>query len=370
MEKPAADVVKRFGPVLLLVPLALAVIFGILTLWRTTIGALEGPPSAVAPAKRPSPPKPAASAPPLAATAASPAGREGAAAAPPPPPAWKAAWGEGAGQLGHDRGEERNAEGPPALVPLPEGGFGVLDAVNGRFVRTGPDGAPRGETRLAQRLPQDAVALPDGSLLTLDRLADRSVQLLGPDGAVRGELPLAGKGVPEPSGVTGLFVDGDDVWVEIEHDHLVRIGDTDGRPDAERPELDGRPSLDGERLHEVVLLDRRAGKLLLVARERASLEHLFTRELRAGEPVFGVVSLDTDASGGIYVGLLAGAEGNERVRVLCLSREGELEGGVEVPASTGPEELFRPVSVAADGTIRILTVHDDGAHVYALRCGR
>lgn len=369
MEKPWVETVKRFGPVALLVPLALAVIAGILGVWQSTIGALGGEvPFAQRPEARPQ--KPVAGASSSAKPKVADAGSAAVDPKAPPPPALRAAWGSADGQLGHDVGEERNAEGPPALVSLPDGGFGVLDAVNGRFVRTGPDGKPRGGTKLAQRLPQDAVALPDGSLLTLDRLAERSVQLLGPDGAVRGELPLAGRGVPEPAGVTGLFVDGDDVFVEVEHDRLVRIGDTDGRPDAERPELDGRPSLDGARLHEVVLLDRRLGRLLLTTRDRASLEHLYTRELRAGEPVFGVLSLDTDAAGGIYVGLLAGAEGNERVRVLCLSREGELQGAVEVPASTGPEELFRPVTVSADGTIRILTVHEDGAQVHALRCGR
>src|SRR5688572_18065895 len=66
-------------------------------------------------------------------------------AATPPPRAdgtrpLKLPWGAGPDALGHDLGEERNAEGPPALAALPGGGFAVLDAVNGRLQRFRPDG--------------------------------------------------------------------------------------------------------------------------------------------------------------------------------------------------------------------------------------
>ena len=45
---------------------------------------------------------------------------------------------------------------------------------------------------------------------------------------------------------TGLFVDGDSVYVEAEHGPLIRVGGLDGKADPERPQFPGRPSRDGK----------------------------------------------------------------------------------------------------------------------------
>lgn len=84
----------------------------------------------------------------------------------------RAAWGSSPGQLGRERRQEGNAEGPMALT-----------------------------------------AARNGDLVVLDRLADGVVAILDNDGRPMGELPLLGPSVKEGGAVTGLFVDGDDVYV-------------------------------------------------------------------------------------------------------------------------------------------------------------
>jgi hypothetical protein len=232
-----------------------------------------------------------------------------------------------------------------------DGSLLVLDQVNGRLVRFGARGPA--SIPVSQRAPQDVAVAPDGSLAVLDRLGDRSVALLGPEGQVRGELPIEGPSVREGGGVTGVFVDGHDVYVEREHGQLVRVGDTDGHPDPTQPTIPGRPSRNGLWFLLAGLVDARAGRAYLTEIDRATSQNRFTRELDVGEPLWSLVLLDSDLAGTIYVGFQV-AEG---LRLACVDgASGEVTGEAELPASPMPEESFRD-----------LVALDQGGVLYAYR---
>ena len=61
----------------------------------------------------------------------------------------------------------------------------------------------------------------------LDRLGDKNVTLTDANGKRIGTLPL---GSGDPGNITGVFVDGNTVYVEEGHGGLTGIGTTDGQP--------------------------------------------------------------------------------------------------------------------------------------------
>jgi hypothetical protein len=271
------------------------------------------------------------------------------------PAAWTAGWGAGPGQLGRVREAEGNAEGPMSLAVDSRGGAWVVDTVNGRLQRFDRDGGAGASQPLAVQYAQDVEVLADGRTLQLDRLVDKVVAVVSPDGRVLGELPLEGKGVPEAGGVTGLFVDGEDVYVEKEHGSLVRVGDTSGRRDESQPEVPGRPSADGSAWLSAGITDAAAGRLYVTSMQREPLQQRFTRELRVPPAVLRLLFLDSDAAGVVYLALLsdAGGEG-PAVTLLCLhGGDGHLLGERGLAASTLPEESFRDFAVdrAAGGVL-------------------
>jgi hypothetical protein len=267
-------------------------------------------------------------------------------------------WGSGPGQLGHELPQEANPEAPMSLTVDARGNVLVLDQVNQRLVRFGPDGQPAGTVRVDLRAAQDVATAADGTMAVLDRLGDRTVALLGPDGRERGRLPLEGANVPEGGGVTAVVVDGEDVYVEREHGPLVRIGDTAGRADEEREEIPGRPTRDGQSYINAGLVDPAAGRVLVNSVERPSKRHRFTRVMQIGLVVSGIVLLDTDRAGTIYLGVL-GHSANDTsenptpgVRLLCLDPlQGSVLGAASLPANTTPEETFRDFSVLDEGGV-------------------
>ena len=195
-------------------------------------------------------------------------------------------------------------------------------------------------------------------MAVLDRLADKTVVVMGPDGKLVGRLPLAGKGVAPTGGVTGVFVDGKKIYVEVEHGSLVSVGDTSGAADPERSQLPGRPSRDGKTLWSAGIIDKGQGRMWLASMDRASLEQRFTRQLQLGMPMMSIVLLDTDRQGTVYLGtIVEPAQGTEALLLTCVSpADGHALGSVQLPANGMPEETFRDLAVL-----------DEGGVVYQLR---
>ena len=272
-----------------------------------------------------------------------------------------APWGSGPGALGKTRPQEGNPEAPMSLTLDAQGNVLVVDQVNNRLARFDRQGKSLGSLPLTLQAAQDVQVALDGTTAVLDRLVDKSVALVGPDGALRGELPVVGKNFPEGGAATALVVDGNDVYLEREHGDLVRIGDSSGNVDPERPEIPGRPTHDGKSYISAGITDASAGKVFINAIDRSSLKHMYTRELALGVPVTAITFLDSDRLGIIYMALLLQEPGKAgggdaapalTLRLLCLDPlDGRPTGQATLPLNTLPEETFRDLTMSDRGGV-------------------
>lgn len=271
-------------------------------------------------------------------------------------------WGSGRDELGRARPQEGNPEAPMSLTSDRDGTLVVVDQVNDRLVRIHRDGT-RDVLPSPVQAPQDVTIARDGTMLVLDGLAGKTVAVMSPEGRLLGELALEGLHVPEGGGVTGVFADGDGVFVEREHGALVRVGDTRGKADEERAELPGRPSRDGRSYLAAALVDGPGGRVLVTSIDRAGGLLRFSREVRLGEAVAAIVLLDSDRSGLVYLGLLVQPRDAGAGHVVLVGLDGEGGHPVarrDVPANAGTDETFREFTVLDDGGVVYLHRDDAG----------
>lgn len=281
----------------------------------------------------------------------------------------RATWGSGPDQLGHNRPQEANPEAPMSSIVGPDGTIHVLDQVNRRIQRFSRDGRYLGSTPIGLLGAQDIALTRDGSYVVMDRLADRTIAIVGPDGAERGRLPITGENVERTGNVTGVFVDGNNVLVEREHGPLVRVGDSSGGDTSNREEVPGRPTRDGRLWVTTAIVSASEGRMYLNAVARPSREHVYTREYRVPLELRTIVMLDSDANGVVYLGVTGvtagqgaaaasdgGAE-SERVLLMCVDgATGRTIGQTTLPPNTSADETFREFSVP-----------DQGGVIYAVR---
>lgn len=246
----------------------------------------------------------------------------------------------------------------------------VLDQVNGRIVRHGVDGKAEATSDLRLRSPQDIAVAADGSMAVLDRLGDKAIAFYDEGGALRGQLSLEGEGVEETGLLTGVFIDGKDVYVEREHGSLVNIGTTSGIPAEPRKEIPGRPTRDGSGYLNAGITDGAAGRLWVSMIDRASGEHRFTRELRLKAEVRSIRLLDTDKSGIIYLATEMHQDpAEEWILLQCLDPlKGVPIGGALLPANTMPEETFRDMSVNDEGGVTLAHQSEKGVTYQVYEC--
>jgi hypothetical protein len=258
-----------------------------------------------------------------------------------------ARWGGARGELGRERPQEGNPEGPMSFV-LAGRDLVVLDQVNGRLARYDADGRLR-NTSTAPTTAQDIAVAKDGTIAMVDRLVGKAVTLVDPNGRKIGELPLGAR-IPEPGLVTAVVVDGKNVYVEKEHGALVLIGTTDGKPADDETQLSGRPSKDGTLLLTAGLSSKALGRAYLNVIDRKTASLRFARAVQFPRPAQAIVLLDSDAKGTLYLGVAAGDPGS--AHVACLDPgDGHVIGRVMLPLSHTPEESFRDFTVGDDGTI-------------------
>ena len=162
--------------------------------------------------------------------------------------------------------------------------------------------------------------------------------------------------------MTGVFVDGKDVYLEREHGALVLIGDTDGQANPDRPEIPGRPSRDGKSFLTAGLIDHDSGQAFVAALDRKTAQQRFRRDLALGMPLLMIVMLDSDKRGTVYFGALLEPQGGQPFnRIVCLSgTDGATTGTVDLPANTGAEETFRDFVVLDDGGVLFAQRSDQG----------
>ncbi|MDP3279130.1 MAG: hypothetical protein Q8Q09_28315 [Deltaproteobacteria bacterium] len=288
----------------------------------------------------------------------------------------QAAWGSGPDQLGHIRPQEANPEAPMSFTIGADGTLLVVDQTNRRIQRFGRDGRPLGSIPLAVGAAQDIAMGRDGSMAVMDRLIDRTVSIMGPDGRERGRLALAGTGIDHTGSVTGVFVDGTDVYAERQHGPLVRVGSTDGTSTGERTEVPGRPTRDGTAWVSVGSVDMQAGKLYINAVARPSEQHMYTRELHLPLQIRQVVMLDSDRQGIVYLavqGVTAAAAAQAASQAAAQDAEVREPAGqvllvcVDLASGRSTGQATLPVNTSADETFREIVVRDEGGVVYAVR---
>lgn len=275
-----------------------------------------------------------------------------------------ARWGSARGELGRERPQEGNPEGPMSLV-LAGKDLVVLDQVNGRLARYDAKGRLL-STSDAPTTAQDVAIGKDGTVAMIDRLVGKAVTLVDANGRKIGELPLGPK-VGEPGLVTAVVVDGKKVYVEREHGALVLIGGTDGTPATDEEQLTGRPSKDGNLLLTAGLASKAQGRAYLNAVDRKSGALKFARSILFPRPAQAIVLLDSDAKGVLYLGVASGDPGD--AHIACLDPgDGHVLGRIVLPLSHTPEESFRDFTVGDDGTIAFAVRTDEGVQYRTAAC--
>ena len=275
-----------------------------------------------------------------------------------------ASYGSRPGELGRDRPEEGNPQGPSSLA-FAGRDLIVLDQVNERGVRYDANGKVIGVFDAPSTAQEIAVA-PDGKMALMDRLGHKVVTLTDPSGKKIGELPLKG----ETGLYTGVFFDGNDVYAEKEHGALVKLGSTDGaEADEHATTLQGRPSRDGTLLLGASLASSATGKIAVNAYDRKTNALRFARVIRVAPPAETILLLDTDARGVIYVGVRNGDPDANEATIACLQpSDGKAIGRVTVPLSTVPEETFRDLTVSNEGVIAYAVHGEEGVTYRTTRC--
>jgi hypothetical protein len=287
-----------------------------------------------------------------------------------------ATWGSQLGQLGHERPQEANPEGPMSMTTDAQGNVYVLDQVNHRLVRYDRNGRAQQAIPLSQTAPQDVQIARNGNIAILDRHGDSNVTLMSPDGRTLGSLPITGTGLAEAGAATALMVDGDNVYVEREHGPLIRIGTTDGTPDSQREEIPGRPTRDGQSYISAGLVDQPTGRFYVNSVARDTGDHRWTRQLQVQLSLLGILLLDTDRQGVIYTAVVGVPQGAEEVEgnhdiigLLCLDpTDGPPIGQTSLPPNTVPEESFRDMVVLDEGGILYQHRTDQGVTLERYNC--
>ena len=289
--------------------------------------------------------------------------------APPAPPAVvvRGRWGTQPGEFGHTAPTEGNPEGPMAFAVAPDGSVAVLDTQNRRVQRFA-NGRFVSSFALATGAAQDLAVTPDGRLVSLDRLAAATVTLHGPDGTPAGSARLVGGPITEGGAVTAVFADAQGVYVEREHREVVRVLDASGREDPARPTLWGRPSRDGRQLLRAAIDDRMGGvvRVSVAARSNGAMD--WSTAVPLGAPVLQLLMLDSDAAGRVYVAAETGTPTADGVRdaavvAVRLDTTGAVTGTLSLPAPSGPEEVFRQMSVDDAGALYVMVMTPEGVEV-------
>jgi hypothetical protein len=278
-----------------------------------------------------------------------------------------APWGSGEGQLGRRAAEESDPEGPMGFVVDEAGRAAVLDQVNSRVVFF-EDGKQVSGIRLPADTYQDLQQDKSGNLVLMDRLAQRSVDFFDSRGKQIGHAELEGGGVPEGGGITAMFLREDGVWVEVEHTRLVRVADARGRPDSERPQVNGRFSADGAWLLSAAKEGRQSAVVLVrPADSPGDLPRLLSR-VDFSLPVLHLLALESDTAGRVLLAAhLARFEEQapfgvleERVEAVLMNPDGRGVDRLRLEAPRGALDQFRTLRLSPDGVLYHLYYDENG----------
>jgi hypothetical protein len=279
-----------------------------------------------------------------------------------------AAYGSAVGELGRIQPKEANPEGPMSLAIDDVGRVHVLDQVNQRISIFDPiTGAPARVVPIGSDTVQDLAIDPRGGYAILDRLVARDIKLIDDKGALKSSIGVQGQDVPDAGVITSLFAAKDGFWVEVDHQKLVRIADSNGNPDAVRPTLEGRRF--------------KSSPLLRAARDPAGFAIVsamgtagFFARVPFTAPVMELTGLESDGMT-TFVGAHIGRETtqapftvyDEKVVVVALDGAGSELGRFELPPPIGPEEQLKTMVISPKGEIHHLHMGLSGVSIRRAR---
>lgn len=284
----------------------------------------------------------------------------------------KSGWGSDRDQVGFRPAAESNPEGPMAVVAGPHGLL-VLDQVNGRIVKYGPDGKVLGTFPIGPDTAQDLAVTADGKVAVLDRVDDGQVLQYDADGNLIGQAPVVGGPLTEAGGATGVFSDSSGTYVEREHGETVRVLGPDGLPDHDRPTRPGRPLRDGTGYVQAMIADKAGGLATVRVFDEAS-DFVWQRTVTFPGAILSLLLLDSDRQGRLVIAAHVGTEGtappydmiNEKTIVVGMAQsDGESRGSIAIPAPSTTDEMLRPLTISDDGVIYQMTTSDHGIEVHA-----
>lgn len=199
-------------------------------------------------------------------------------------------WGKGDGQVGRMNPGEGLDRGPEALAVAPDGRVAVLDSVNRRIVVLGSDGKTQGTLRVSLTNPR-FLAVSNERLAVLDPDDSKRVLLLDWSGQV-----LVDRSVPaSDQPATGLFIEGDNVWMETGHASCLLLTKETTSKRTPTEERVGRPLGFGDRTTWLsARVGSRNGSQL---RQAAVSQYLQAESLSDPEQLYGAVILKVSENG-------------------------------------------------------------------------
>jgi len=277
---------------------------------------------------------------------------------------WQAAWGSGPGDLGRKPANESSPEGPMSFAVDASGRTFVLDQVNER-VQVFEDGGISRSIPVSGMTFQDVAVRDDGGLALLDRLGDSAISFVDGEGRVSQMVSLAGPAIPDGGSVTAMFQRADGTWVEVDHQQLVRVADTDGRPDSAQPVVAGRFRYGGQELLRAARVGT-ARAAITVQTPGGAVDVFAYAEFPMA--IANLTALESDASGRVFLGASLYEEAAEppfdvvahAEVVAVFDATGTELGRIELDSYAGPEERFCTIRVGPDGAIYHLVFGDDG----------
>lgn len=271
---------------------------------------------------------------------------------------FQANWGAAPNELGVLRPEQGARYCPSAVAVDGAGTIHILDQINQRVVSLAP-GRPPMLHPVDRMGYTDLVLAPDGTMVLSDNLRDRMVTFYDPaQNRTVDEIDLDRPDVPEPGLVSAVFANPAGVFVELEHQDLVRIADA-----AHRPTTGGAP---GRINHDgsATLRLSADGATATVELTPADGSPALTADVTFPKDILYVRDLTTDARNRVFVTAvladedLATGDFDEQISmVVALTEDLREIARVKLPETDTIDDQVRPVAVADDGT------------VYHLACG-
>lgn len=206
----------------------------------------------------------------------------------------RAGWGSGPGQLG--KLDEASRPGPMDLAVADDGTLHVLDQVNRRIQRFTPAGASWPPLPLSAQTAE-YIALSNQGVWVLSyerQSAGHILELVGRSGVHKRQALAAGTDL-----ITGLFSDGEQVWIEQRHDRLTKVWPVKKAGQA----VLGRPNRGEPGQHLLAARDAEGGVLLAGVIPMEGTFPMVTFKPADGAEIVAIEGLRSDKAGRVYLAL-------------------------------------------------------------------